>query len=362
MAALAVLSMSGRGLSRGVFLVICFGVVSSFSVIYGFRDSASGTDSAVYAAAFELAQFHRWEPGYVVWLAFLRSISASYEVYFSLETILKLLLLAWASYNLSKVVGYLLGALFLVSLTYSFTLFDLYTNGLRQGFAMTLAVVSLALLLRGRFKSSLVFAALSPFFHLSYVLFFVIYLVGVSALARSRVFFDGAIVGSAASVALLALGVSLVNTLEPAVLGAGRLLGAEGKVNHYMSATRGSFSELNVVGRLSIIFVLSMSAAALLYVKGRVGLRGGSVLVMVALLIIAYSALAFSAYSYRVLYIVTAFLPFVLVIVMSSSYTSTTGALVVRLMPSVWLLVVSINYIYFVVVRGGLREFEYLIG
>jgi hypothetical protein len=305
--------LDNRKISGGVFF--CFSLTAAiiFGILYGLRDYTSGTDSYVYAVAYESGDFHRWEPGYVFWLRFLRLFSEGYQVYFAVETFLKLGLLIWSAYNVSKVVGYSLGALFLLLVLYSFTSFDLFTNGLRQGLAMTVAILGASFYFCGRYRLALITTALTPFFHLSYLLYLFCYLLAQSYFRKSSVVRYCLIALSSLSFISIFLGANWLAIFEPFLLKIGSYIGRETNISVYSEMTIGSFASLNMNGRLQVLAILGSSLFALAVINRSKLNFDNFLIVIVSILIFFYGLVAHLAYSYRFLYLVTSLSPFLVV-------------------------------------------------
>lgn len=357
-----VVLLGARPISRGVFFLFSLATVATFVFVYGLRDYSSGTDSVIYAVAYESGDFHRWEPGYVVWLQALRCLGESYTVYFAAGTCLKLGLLVWSAYNVSKAVGYALGALFLLLVVYTFALFDLYTNGLRQGLAMTVSILGASFYFRGRSGWAVTVSALAPLVHLSYLVYFVFYVLAFVLVRAGPVFKVPLIVAAALAPAFLVLGVDLLPLAGPLLLDAGSILGAEAKVRHYLSLDFGSFSSLNINGAIKVLALLGVGfCVSMVLMRSKLNsdkLMGSLLLSLVAF----YGIIANAGFSYRVLYMVAGVLPFVVVGAIRFIDSSVMNRNLSRALTSLVLFCSFLNYLYFVVIRGGLMEFGYAFG
>ena len=350
--------LDNRKISRGVFFLFSVTVVIIFGIFYGFRDYSSGTDSYVYAAAYESGDFQLWEPGYVLWLRFLRLFGEGYQVYFAVGTFLKLALLVLSAHNVSKVVGYSLGALFLLLVLYTFTLFDLYTNGLRQGLAMTVAILGASFYFCGRGRLALAVSVLAPFFHLSYLPYVFSYLTALFCRASSAARYLLLAFSSLSSISIF-VGLNWFALVKPVLLDMGSYIGIANKIAYYSELTKGSFLSLNMNGQLKVLIILSMSLLALAILNRSKSTFDQFLVVIVSILILLYGLVAHLAYSYRFIYLVTSLSPFVVVCVVRFLRARLENKFISRSVSALSLLIAMVNYVYFVVIGGGLSGFKY---
>lgn len=355
------LLLSRRGISRGLFLLFCFLIVTSFVVVYGLRSYSSGTDSTVYALAYESWTFYHWEVGYSLWLRFLKLFGGGYEMYFAIGTLVKLGLLAWSAYNVSKVAGYKLGLLFLALIVYSFTVFDLYTNGLRQGLAMTLAILSLSFYWRGRSKIALSLTFVTPAIHTAYWLFVVSFLVSVSLINRRQRITRMLAFISALSIGLLFFGPYVLDLVKPGLLDMVNYVGFSDNLAVYLGMDQGSFPVLNFNGKAKLVSLLLLTAAASLWLARSSDRIDRSLILLCSILVVVYCVFSAFAYSYRVLYFLSSLFPFLVVRVLMHLNKTRRYFRVRGVLATSCLFVVLVNYAYFVILQGGLLNFGYFI-
>jgi hypothetical protein len=336
--------------------------LATFLFFYGGRDSNSGTDSQAYAFAYVSGDFSRWEWGYALWLKFLRTISYDYRFYFFFETFIKLAVLSLAAFNVSRIVGYSMALVWLSLILYSFALFDLYTNGLRQGFAMTISVLALSLYFRGLNRSGLFIAVIAPFFHYVYLIFTIIYIIFSFELIQSRFSLLVSTIITSIILFFVIIGIDIYYLIYELVQFISINLGIDEKILIYSTFSAGNFLELNAFGRFSVIFPIVLALTASFF-----GLRlhGHKMFRFFVILALSFSSIymlmAYQAYSYRYLYIVIPILPFIFISgFVEMKNRGVSRSLLVRASVGV-LILTCMNFFYLTLRHGDALKFRHFL-
>jgi hypothetical protein len=353
-------------LSKGVFLLLCWTFAVVFSVVYGGRDLYSGTDSYAYATTFEvMGGGGHWEIGFYLWMEFLRFFSHNYKFFFLATALVQSVLIAYSAVLVRNRHGDAYAVVILVLSFYSFAVFDLYTNGMRQGLALGFAIFSISCFIDKKIIISFIFMMFSSLIHYSFFIIFSFYILWtLFPLIKSKfiIIFTFFIVLTLSIFVMIGL-----NTFSYLVdvIGLSFLPENTGyKVLSYSEMVKGSYSELNSLGRLKIwLYFVPIFTLVLFFARTEkefelCGMRfvaaGGLFCVSIYLL------MSYQAYSYRYLYLLSAFFPFVIVFCLETFekryriFDSGVGLLGV-------VLVSGVSYGFFVLIRSNLTSFNYTL-
>lgn len=354
------LILSGRRLSFGIFVLFSLIVIAVFSAVYGLRDFSSGTDSYIYAYSYIGKNYNGWEAGYVLWLKALQLIGSSWQVYFLLSTVLVFVLLACASYNIYKSSGSsLLATISLLLFSCSFVSFDLYTNGLRQGLAMTVAILCVSYYVRGGAKVAFFLSLLAPLFHSIYLVFSFSFLMAILLSRRFR--FVSYLLLAISTISLISVmyGFDWLKIASSVLSEIGLYESVEDKLDYYSKIKKGSLSELNFFGKMKVYLILSAAMVSSLILTRSAREPNVFLSVLASMLVVIYVFLSGYAYSYRVLYIVSSISPFLIISLMQVVMLTTKSKCLTQVASGFVVALCFLNYLYFVIVRGGLADFNY---
>lgn len=307
--------MNNYRITSGVLFFLGVIFVASFTIFYGARDLYSGTDSFRYALAFEdHYDSTHWEVGYQLWMNFLRAISSSYTFFFLFNAFFCFFLFLMSSVSASRQYGKDIALLLFILLSYSGVVFDLTTNGMRQGLALSFAVLSVPMICSRTPIMGLILLLVASLVHNS---FWILFLYAGGWISFPCLRFPAFLLLLATSmlfVVLVLLGVDIFSLLLKSI----SLNWIPGnlyeKILTYSELSVGSFGELNVFGKLNVIlYALIIMCFGFFVISGK--RRATDYTLFVAsggiFCLSIYFLMAYQSFSYRYLYFCAVFFPFI---------------------------------------------------
>jgi len=344
-----------------VFIFQLFLIIAPYIILVGTRDLYSGTDSARYAQAYENGLYYRWEVMYVFLMNFIHLAGDSYQVYFFVHSLIEFTLLSVVVIQVSKYGGDKLGMLFLSLFLFSFAVFDLYVNGLRQGFAMTVSLLSLSYMLIGKQKIGLILSAFPMFFHSSYVIYFLLYVFALIVANRGRYILVVMMLLTSFMSVMVIQGFDFQSVFRDLVMSSMNVFGFEKDYLMYSSIVGRNFYALNFLGKvglfLPIVIVLILSWIWLRFGSGRKPLF---YLILALSLIDAYLFMIHVAYSHRYLYIVSPVVFFVVILMFSDQRILFSLRSYLRVIMPALVVMVYVFYLYKIIAVGEVLDFNVL--
>lgn len=304
-----------------------------FIAVFGLRDIYSGSDTLTYANIFIFDNYaiYDWELGFQFISQFIRMITDSADLYILILAFISVSFITLGCRLIDEKNEFRYSPFLLIFILSSFTAFDLITNGLRQGVAISIAFYGVMLFTKKSIKLSIFYLGLSCFFHNSIALLLLTFFLSVVISRKvERVKFLPLI----AIVILLFVWIFNIDLFENVLYIISLLPNFEAlniyiKISNYSARTGGLFLDLNMNNQL--LTITTQLFPLLFYMMfGTTNNKSLNIVVVTySIISILYSFLIFQSFSYRYLYLTAYLGSFIIIKIMSTEFRNYDRKLVI---------------------------------
>ena len=351
-----------------VFIILSLIISTFFVFLFGMRSVYVGTDTESYAYIFRNFNYIDvyWAPASYYLIKILKSVWDSERFIFFVLSLIFITNLFFGVHLYVKKRDYR-GLLLTLVLYYSmFTTFDLATNALRQGLAISFFLLGMGVYKKNRLLGILVYL-LSINFHYSLLIaFFLFIFIEIFSIKFSVKVMVPLLVCTVTIASILVIsGVNLFNALTnyipiPNTMNSKYffLRKLYVAIQHYELIEIGSFSTLNLQGKIALL----SSALIPFYIYVFFMRKYNRIFYFYTMLLMVYLSVAYLGYSYRYLYLLMPIAPLLYYSVIQEEKKSLRliGKINKESLMSIVVFIALLHFIFFVVLSKQFTNYSIL--